>query len=172
MPQIYNMGPTALLPLREACWGFFRPKNPTASAGFEPANLGTKGQHATPRPPKYLWPVRQKNILQRYITTEPFFEKKLLNIKRAFLFSLQLLSETFLILSSERHMIKNVMLVFMESTRYSSQILMKLEFSRQIFETYTNIKLYENPSSRSRVVLCGREDGRAGWRTGRETWRN
>ena len=26
-------------------------KNPTASAGFEPANLGTKGQHATPRPP-------------------------------------------------------------------------------------------------------------------------
>jgi hypothetical protein len=23
-----------------------------ASAGFEPANLGTKGQHATPRPPK------------------------------------------------------------------------------------------------------------------------
>ena len=27
-------------------------KNATASAGFEPANLGTKGQHATPRPPK------------------------------------------------------------------------------------------------------------------------
>jgi hypothetical protein len=31
---------------------FFRPKNPTASAGFEPANLSTKGQHATSRPPK------------------------------------------------------------------------------------------------------------------------
>ena len=31
---------------------FFRPKNPTASVGFEPANLGTNGQHATPRPPK------------------------------------------------------------------------------------------------------------------------
>ena len=31
---------------------FFRPKNPKASAGFEPANLGTKGQHATARPPK------------------------------------------------------------------------------------------------------------------------
>ena len=53
MPQIYDMGPTALLPLwRKVCWGFFHPKNPTASAGFEPANLGTKGQHATPRPPK------------------------------------------------------------------------------------------------------------------------
>ena len=55
MPHIYDMGPTALLPLRrKACWGFFRPKNPTASAGFEPANLGTKGQYATPRPPKPL----------------------------------------------------------------------------------------------------------------------
>ena len=31
---------------------FFHPKNPTASARFETANLGTKGQHATPRPPK------------------------------------------------------------------------------------------------------------------------
>ena len=48
MPQIYDMGPTALLPLRrKACWGFFRPKNATASAGFEPANLGTKDQQAT-----------------------------------------------------------------------------------------------------------------------------
>ena len=31
---------------------FFALKNPTASAGFEPTNLGTKGQHATSRPPK------------------------------------------------------------------------------------------------------------------------
>ena len=50
MPQIYDMGPTT-------CWGFFRPKNPTASAGFEPSNLGTKGQHATPRPPKPVFPL-------------------------------------------------------------------------------------------------------------------
>jgi hypothetical protein len=52
-------------PPKEGCWGFFRPKNPTASAGCEPADLGTKGQHATSRPPKQLswttnfskWPV-------------------------------------------------------------------------------------------------------------------
>jgi len=31
---------------------FFAFKNPTASAGFGPSNLGTKGQHATSRPPK------------------------------------------------------------------------------------------------------------------------
>jgi hypothetical protein len=55
MPYSYDMGPTALLPLRrKACWGFFCPKNPTASAGCEPANLSTKGQHATSRPPKSL----------------------------------------------------------------------------------------------------------------------
>jgi len=49
------MGPTALLPLRrKACWGFFRSKNPTASARCDFANLGTKGQHATFRPPKPL----------------------------------------------------------------------------------------------------------------------
>jgi hypothetical protein len=47
MPQSCDMGQTALLPLRKkACCEFFRPKNPTASAGIEPAILGTRGQHA------------------------------------------------------------------------------------------------------------------------------
>ena len=42
---------------------FFALKNPTASVGFEPANLGTKGQHATSRPPKQLtvWLSNKKN---------------------------------------------------------------------------------------------------------------
>jgi len=35
---------------------------------------------------------------------------------------------------------------------------MKLEFSRQNFETYTNTIFYENPSSESRVP-CRRTDG-------------
>ena len=43
-------------------------------------------------------------------------------------------------------------------TRYSCQITRKLEFSRQIFETHTNIKFHENPSSGSRVVPCGQTD--------------
>ena len=36
---------------------------------------------------------------------------------------------------------------------------MKIEFSPQIFEKYSNIKFHENPSSGSRVVPCGRADG-------------
>ena len=35
---------------------------------------------------------------------------------------------------------------------------MKLEFSRQIFEKYSNIDFLENPSSGSRVVPCGQTD--------------
>jgi hypothetical protein len=52
MPQIYDMGQTALLPSEGSrAEDFFALKNPNR---FEPANLGTKGQHATPRPPKPL----------------------------------------------------------------------------------------------------------------------
>jgi hypothetical protein len=36
---------------------FFALKNPTASAGFKPANLGTRGQHASSRPLKPLHPA-------------------------------------------------------------------------------------------------------------------
>jgi hypothetical protein len=54
----------------------------------------------------------------------------------------------------------------MQSTRYSCQILMELEFSQQISEKYSNIK-YQNPSNESRVVPCGQTtdtgtDGRTG----------
>ena len=44
--QICDMGDGFTSPPRMACCGFFRPKNPTASAGIEPAILGTRGQHA------------------------------------------------------------------------------------------------------------------------------
>jgi hypothetical protein len=35
---------------------------------------------------------------------------------------------------------------------------MKLKFSRQIFEKYSNIKFHENPSSGCRVVPRGQTD--------------
>jgi len=45
---------------------------------------------------------------------------------------------------------------------------MKIEFSRQIFEKYSNIKFHANPSSGRRVVPCGRTDGRTdGWTNSR-----
>jgi len=48
----------------------------------------------------------------------------------------------------------------MKSNRYSFSISTKLEFSRLIFKKFSNIKFYENPSSGSRVVPCGRKDRR------------
>ena len=39
------------------------------------------------------------------------------------------------------------------------RFLMKLEFSRQIIEKYSNIKFRENVPCGSRVVPCGRTDG-------------
>ena len=36
---------------------------------------------------------------------------------------------------------------------------MKLVFSRQIFDKYSSLKFYENPSSGSRVIPCVRTDG-------------
>jgi len=39
-----------------------------------------------------------------------------------------------------------------------SQILMKHEFPRQIFEKYSDIKFHENPASGSLIVPCGETD--------------
>jgi len=46
------------------------------------------------------------------------------------------------------------------TAHYSCQMLMKLEFSRKIFEKHSNIKFYENPSSGSRVLPCEKMDAR------------
>ena len=49
-------------------------------------------------------------------------------------------------------------LVFMRSSCYSCQILMKLEFFRLIFEKYSIINFHENPSSGSHAVPCEQTD--------------
>jgi hypothetical protein len=49
-------------------------------------------------------------------------------------FYLQVLSETFLITGRNERSMKKSILVFVKITRYSCQILMKFEFSRQIFK--------------------------------------
>jgi len=60
-----------------------------------------------------------------------------------FWFSLQGLSGTFLILRRiQRDIVINIH-IFMRNSRYSSHIVMNLEFSRQIFEKQSNIKFHE-----------------------------
>ena len=50
---------------------------------------------------------------------------------------------------------------FHKKNVYSCQALIKLKFSRKIFEKYSNIKFTDNPFSASRVVPCGQTDGRS-----------
>jgi hypothetical protein len=84
-------------------------------------------------------------FFSRYLISGTIFENKLRNIKRLFWFSLQHLSEIFLIL--------------MWHTRC---IVINVHFSlfkvRVICEKYSHIKFHENPSSWSRVVPRGRKD--------------
>jgi hypothetical protein len=43
--------------------------------------------------------------------------------------------------------------------RYCCQILIKLEFSEEIFDKSSNVQFDENPSNESRVVPFGQRDG-------------
>jgi hypothetical protein len=50
----YGTHSFTFLPKKGVLRIIFALKNPTVSAGFEPVNLGSKGQYATCRPPKPL----------------------------------------------------------------------------------------------------------------------
>ena len=96
----------------------------------------------------HVWPVWLYHIFPHYLIKGTIFVKLLLNKKCVFLFSIQLLCETFLILRRIQRDSINV-------HRCSCKVpvlLMKLEFSRQIFVKSWNIKFRENPLSGSRDV--------------------
>ena len=111
----------------------------------------------------HLWPAQLYNNFPHYPINGTIFGRKLLNSKCVFWFSLQLLSETFLILRrTERDMIIKRISVFMNGTHYSAQILMRFEFSPQICEKFWNIKFHETPSIVHLAVARGRTDGPGG----------
>ena len=105
---------------------------------------------------RHLWPLNLHHIFQHYLINGTIFGKKITERKICIL----ILSSTFIwnisrstnTLARYCHKCKNV---FMRSTRYLCRILMKLEFSRHIFEKVWNIKFNKNPSIGSRVVPCG-----------------
>ena len=58
--------------------GFFCPEKSNGFGGFEPANLGTKGQDATSRPPKPLYMVLELLCILYTRTTNantPYFSR-------------------------------------------------------------------------------------------------
>jgi len=120
MPQIYDMGPTALLPFRrKACWGFFRPeKFWRLRPGLNPRTWVLKGSTLPLDRQSRLFFVALVSqhakctchiipsfagcpVLPHFFTLSHkrrHFGTKFINIKHVFWFSPQLLSETALIL--------------------------------------------------------------------------
>ena len=90
------------------------------------------------------------------------FQKKLLDIKGVFWYSLQHLSPTFLFLRRiQWDFIINLHRSSCKVPAFVCQILIKPEFSWQNLKNSSNIKFHESPSSGSRVVLW-RMDGWTG----------
>ena len=96
--------------------------------------------------------------LQRFSTLShkrPHFQKNVVKHKMCVsIFSITFLWKMFHSKSWVRYDQKCV-LVSVQSTRSSCPILMKLDLFRQIIEKCSDIKFNNNPSSGSRVVLCG-----------------
>ena len=110
-------------------------------------------------------PVWNCHIFPRYLINGKIFEKKKLNI--FFLYSLQLLVETFLVLRRiQWDIIKHVPQVLKDSTRNSCQILIKPEFSRQTFKKNSNIEFRKNSPYGSRILPRGQTGGWPEGRTG------
>jgi len=107
-----------------------------------------------------LWPAPLYNISPHYLINGTIFVEKLLNTKCVFWFSLQLLSETFLILRrNERHMIKNVYRSSCKVPFILVQFKWNLNFLHRFSKKSSNITFHGNPSGGSRLVPCGRTDG-------------
>jgi len=83
-----------------------------------------------------------QHYLPHYLIKGTIFAKKLFNIKCMFWTSLQLLSQTYLILRRiQRDIITNLRNYSRKVPRCSCQIWMKLNFSRQIFEKCSDTKI-------------------------------
>ena len=102
--------------------------------------------------PYCLRPLWLHHIFRHYLKNGTIFGKKLLNIKCAFWFSLQLLFETFLILrpNSARYCHKCENVVF----------YWNLNFLDRFSGKSANFRVRHNGSSGSRVVPCGQKDRR------------
>ena len=102
----------------------------------------------------HLWPAPLCHISPHYPINVTIFEKKSLNTKCVFRFSLQLFCETLLIISSiERDLIKSVYKVFI----VKSPLFLPDINANWNFMTYVNIikyKFFENLSIWDRVVPC------------------
>ena len=117
----------------------------------------------------HLWLVWLYKIFSQYLINGAIFVKNVMQHELyVLIFSTAFVWDVSYSKKNWARYDQKCIIVFIFSTRYNCQILMNLEFSWQIFEKYSSINFHENPISGSRVVPCGRTDGR----TGRQIWRS
>ena len=106
----------------------------------------------------HLWPVRCYKIFPRYLINRTIFEtKKLLNIKYVFWFSVQLLSETFPILTRTKwDVIKNVYWSSCKVPVILVGFYSNWNFVDSFF--FRNIKFHGHTPNGGRDVPSGRSD--------------
>jgi hypothetical protein len=110
----------------------------------------------------HLWPTPLYNIFHHFLINGTIFErkKKLIEHKTCFsIFSITFVRNISHSTKNWARYDKKRTSVFMHSTGYLCQILMKLEFSGQFFEKYLNIKFHESPFDGTRAVPCRQTDG-------------
>jgi len=106
------------------------------------------------------WPAPFFNIFPYYLINDMIFENKVTEHKLyVSIFSTPFVWNIFYSKNNWARYDRKCMLVLLESTLYSCSILMKLEFFKEIFEKYSNVKFHDNPFSGSRVVACGQTYG-------------
>ena len=113
----------------------------------------------------HLWPVWSQHIFPHYFINDTIFvggkKKSLLNIKCVFWFSLQLLSETSLIL---RKIHRDTSMYVHKSSWKVPVILFRCQWNLNFLSSFSkkkknpNTKFHENPPSGIRVVSCGQRN--------------
>jgi len=111
-------------------------------------------------PHSHLWPALLYNIFPHYPMNRTVFGGWALNIKRVFWFSLQLLSEAFLILRTVRDITINDICLHVKYPLFLSDFNKTLNFLTDLKKKkYSNAKFHGKPSSGSWVVAFVRTDG-------------
>jgi hypothetical protein len=111
----------------------------------------------------HLWPHCLCLIFPRYLTQSAIFGKKIyiyiLNIKHVFWFSLQSLSETFLILRKiKQDIIINMHVIYLKYPLFLWVFNKTWIFSKDFRKKSSNIKFLDYPSSGSQLVPRGQTD--------------
>ena len=109
---------------------------------------------------RHLWPVCLYHIFPHYLLNDQIFGKTFLNIKCVFWFSLQFLSETFLVLIRiQRYTIMTLHRSSSKVPVINVRFKITFGFSQDNLEKYSNTKFnFKNPSTESRDVPSGWTD--------------